>query len=154
MIGSAVSVAASADSQLTILTFVAQASFELWKQFGDQARGRAALPIYERLLETRPRDAGALRAAAELSEHFGSMDKSIEYWRILGAGLENGSNEWFEARYRFVRLLVKTDPSRAREVLAQHKAMNPDYGPEPWGSRLRSLDESLAKTSPVPEPSS
>ena len=56
------------------------------------------------------------------------------------AGSAGGSDAWFEARYELIRLLAETDADRARLVMRQHKALNPSYGPEPWGVKLRVLD--------------
>jgi hypothetical protein len=42
-------------------------------------------------------------------------------------------------------LLADLDPARARAVLDQHKQLNPDYGPDPWGVRLEQLDGRLPR---------
>jgi hypothetical protein len=39
--------------------------------------------------------------------------------------------------------LAVIDPPRARAVLAQHVALQPSYGPEPWGERLRAVERTL-----------
>ena len=63
---------------------------------------------------------------------------SARFIRLTGTA--GGSDAWFEARYQLIRLLAETDPDRARLVMRQHKALNPSYGPEPWGVKLRVLD--------------
>ena len=57
---------------------------------------------------------------------------------------EPGSGAWYEARYHQIALLADIDPARARIVMDQHRTLNPDYGPEPWASRLAALDKRKA----------
>ncbi len=126
---------------------VAEASFLVWDRSGDAASGRTALGLYERLLAMRPSNARFLRATALLSERMEKLDQAVDCWRTLVAGSGQGTTEWFEAKFRLVSILAKTDPERARAVMDQHRSLNPDFGPEPWGTRLRMLDERLLRDS-------
>jgi hypothetical protein len=70
-------------------------------------------------------------------------------------GLEPGTPDWFEARYESLRLLAASEPRRAKEALMQHVVLYPQYGPEPWGLKLKQLEEELKNvpaplTSPTP----
>ncbi|MHC4079904.1 MAG: hypothetical protein ACYS15_01510 [Planctomycetota bacterium] len=108
---------------------------------GDNSeQARQALGLYETLLSVAPTDARFLRAAALLSERLDEMERALGCWRTLVAGSAVGTEAWFEARFHVITLLAEIDPIRARAVMDQHKQLNPDYGPEPWASRLRQLD--------------
>ncbi len=119
---------------------VAEAAMAVWRRSGDQDSGREALSLYKRLLDARPRNARFLRATAMLAEAYDDDDLAINCWRTLIAGSAQASDGWFEAKFRLISLLARTDPNRARAVMNQHRELNPDYGPDPWGPRLRALD--------------
>ena len=146
---------ADALDRLRVLTYhamVAEAARTIWERTRDERRGAAALFLYERLLGKRPRDANFLRAAAILAEAIGDPAQALDRWRSLVAGSEVGSERWFEAKVHVIALLVRSDPQRARAVIEQHKLLHPDYGPEPWGSRIRILEARLSgPESEVPE---
>jgi hypothetical protein len=65
------------------------------------------------------------------------------------------SQEWYEARYQSLRLLFLVDAPRAREAMKQHVLLYPDYGPEPWGKKLKELDQTMGPilTPPTQTPS-
>jgi tetratricopeptide (TPR) repeat protein len=107
---------------------------------GNRLQAEQALDLFEKLLAVAPSDARLLRAAARLSEQLGRIEQALGCWRTLVAGSAVGTEAWFEARYHLIALLVEVDPARARAVMDQHKQLNPDYGPEPWASRMRQLD--------------
>jgi hypothetical protein len=130
-------------------TAVADATFALWRKTGEIERARAALFLYDKLLQRRPNSAAFLRAAALLAERVGQEPKALDHWRRLVAGSEIHSEGWFEAKFHQIQLLAKLDPPRARAVMDQHKQLNPDFGPPPWGPKLKGLDEQIA-TSPAP----
>ena len=92
------------------------------------------------LLQHQSSNGRFLRAAGELSEAVGDDDTALSCWRRLVSGSRAGTERWFEARYRVLTLLSEIDPDRAREVMRQHKILQPDYGPDPWGARLKALD--------------
>jgi len=140
---------------LTFHVIVAESSYELWRRSGDDERAGAALYLFERLLTARPDDARFLRAAAELAHARGQYDRSLECWRTLLAGLPQGSDAWYEAKYHQVETLAKIDRARAIEVLRQHVQLEGGFGPEPWGTKLAELDAALNRESgAVPEESS
>jgi hypothetical protein len=123
---------------------VADAAMRLWQAHDDEAMGRRALFLYElKLLEQRPSNAGFLRGAGLLAERFDRIELSLECWRRLVSGLPAGSPAWYEARFKVLSILAQTDPKRARAVMDQHKLLHPDFGPDPWGARLRALDQRL-----------
>jgi tetratricopeptide (TPR) repeat protein len=119
---------------------VAEAMHAEARRGGDLQQARQALDLYERLLAVAPTDATFLRAAAELSQRLGETDQALRCWRTLVAGSTVGTEAWYEARFHLIALLAEVDPPRARAVMDQHKQLNPEYGPEPWASRMRQLD--------------
>lgn len=128
---------------------VADAAMQLWELTDEPAMGRRALFLYnDILLEHRPDNARFLRATAILSEAFDDLDRALECWRRLVAGLPTDSDQWFEAKFRLISVLAETDPPRARAVMDQHRQLNPDYGPQPWGARMRALDRRLPNAAP------
>ncbi|HRP63149.1 MAG TPA: hypothetical protein PK400_07650 [Phycisphaerales bacterium] len=125
---------------------VAEASMLLFEMHRDLERGRAALFLYQRLLEAQPRNAGYLHAAAVLGEQLGDKAFALDCWRRLAAGQTAGTEGWFEARWRMLTLLADIDIDHARQVMAQHVQLYPDYGPDPWGARLRALHAALSRS--------
>jgi tetratricopeptide (TPR) repeat protein len=119
---------------------VAEASMALWEQSGEAERGRAALFLFERLLTKRPQSASFLYSAAVLAERLGDQDKALDWWRRLAAGTPADTERWYEAKFHLIQILANTDPKRARQVMNQHKQLHPEYGPDPWGARLKGLD--------------
>jgi hypothetical protein len=94
-------------------------------------------------LEAGHRTASSLRRLGELMESSGDKEKALTAWRELLNGLANGSPEWYEARYESLRLLYESAPSEAIAAMKQHKILHPELGPEPWGSKLRDLDQKM-----------
>jgi hypothetical protein len=133
-------------SVLSYHATVAEAAFEIWQRSRDVERGDLAIRLYERLLVAQPRNAAFLRAAALLSEEQGTPEYALECWRTLLAGTAEYSEPWYEAKVHQIALLIRLDPARARQVLDQHRLLNPDYGPDPWGERLREMDLDLVVT--------
>jgi len=87
-----------------------------------------------------PTDVAIVDQLAALAERHGDDALALECLRALLAARNTGEPEWFDARLRQLRILVRLDPPRARAVLDQHRALVPGWGPEPWGSELRELD--------------
>ena len=91
--------------------------------------------------------AQVLRRYAELAEAAGDKAGALDAWRLLLAGLNPTAPEWFEARYHSLRLLLVTDRPAAAQAISQYRVLHPDFGPEPWGAKLKELAEQIA---PVP----
>ncbi len=129
----------TADARTTLDATIAAAAQALWEHRGDEAARTTAIAYHERVLAARPNDARALRGFAETAEAAGRLDDALRAWRTLLAGLTAGSSPWFEARFRQLALLERSDPDRAREVLAQHVVLYPELGPTPWGERIAEM---------------
>lgn len=122
---------------------VAEATMAQWERTRAVERAEAALFLYDQLLAKRPSSAQYLRAAALLAEATGRPEKALDHWRRIVAGTNQESPGWYEAKFHQILTLAKLDPSRAREVLNQHKQLHPEFGPEPWGAMLKGLDQQI-----------
>ena len=130
-------------SVLAYYLAVADALSLQWQRRSRTDIAQRALELYEAVLSVRPRDAKVLRAAADLSERLGKTDRALDCWRLLAAGIEVGTEPWYEAKFHLISVLAQVDPARARLVMDQHKQLNPDYGPQPWAARLLALDRRI-----------
>ena len=142
--------AAGSRDHMPYVLAVADAQMQQWRGNGSTERAAEAKRLYEALLAQQPRDAGLLRAVAELAQALDQLDRAADCWRMLAAGADPASELFYEAKFNLMQILSKTDPDRAREVMSQHRQMYPQYGPEPWGSKLRALDERLGDAPRAP----
>jgi hypothetical protein len=136
---------------LSLHQVVASVATEAWKGQQDSAARDLAIRLDTRLLQAQPRNQQALRRLAVNADAAGDQRKALDCWRTLLNGLDAGTNDWYEARYESIRLLAALEPARAREAMAQHVVLYPDYGPEPWGSKLKKIEDELRS---VPTPAS
>ena len=118
---------------------VADAMNWLWKIDGEEQDARAALFLYQRMLKVAPRNGEFLKAAAGLATALDDLEFAADCWRRIASGTRPATEPWYEARYELIAALAQLDRDRAREVMAQHVQLYPEYGPEPWGPRLREL---------------
>ncbi|MGH7132290.1 MAG: hypothetical protein ACREJO_10135 [Phycisphaerales bacterium] len=126
---------------------VARAAARVWELGQDSAARDLAIKLDKAVLAASPNLTEPLLRLAELSEAAGDMSTAVECWRLLSSGLEPGTPEWYRARYNHMRVLIHTDPPLAEQSLKQHALLYPNFGPEPWGSKLRELYKQI-----VPEP--
>lgn len=141
--GSAPAPAALTDpGVLSLFATVARAA-DLLLRAGETTHLDLAVRTDRAIISAQPRNEAALRRLSVNAEAAGDPKLALECWRTLLAAAGVGSPEWFEARFNSIRLLAGLDASRARETLAQHRSLYPTLGPEPWGSKLRALDETL-----------
>jgi len=129
---------------------VAEAAFTIWFAEADETMRDIALRLDRAQVEFGRKTTASLRRLAIASEAVGETQEALEAWRMLLAGLPLDSEAWFEARYQSIRLLQLQDPDRAKEVMSQHVVLHPQFGPEPWGDRLRQLRLDL-ETNSVPD---
>lgn len=129
---------------------VAAAAARLADAGGDDAtqNRELAMRLDEAILSVQPRAEESLRRLAGSAEQAGDIAKAAECWRTIFAASPQGSATWFESRFHSLRLVAKVDPARAREGLAQHQLLFPEFGPPPWGERIRGLSEQLQRAAP------
>ncbi|MCC5787256.1 MAG: hypothetical protein JJU33_11215 [Phycisphaerales bacterium] len=122
---------------------VADVAATLWRKRADEQMRDTALEVDGRLVDAGRASATMLLRFAELAEAAEEHERALDAWRRLLTGLDASSPDWFRARHESIRLLMRTSPERAALVMDQHKALHPNFGPEPWGERLRELDRRL-----------
>ena len=125
---------------ISIVAAVAEASQALRKRGyeRDQLHDET-VKMYAKLLEAQPTNYQFLKANAELAEEDGHLDEALGHWRGALTRLNPSDIRWYEAKYHLIRVLLKVDPVRAKEVIKQHELLNPSYGPSPWGERIAQL---------------
>lgn len=129
---------------------VANAAAVLWRTDNDREMRDYAIKLDAEQLEAGQRTASSLRRLGELLEAAGDKGRALTAWRELLNGLQTGTPEWYEARYESLRMLHETSPAEAADVMKQHKVLHPEFGPEPWGEKLRALDVKMRMSAPVP----
>lgn len=127
-------------AMLGVASSVAEAAFHAWQQSGDNTMRDTSVSLDERVLQVRPSALDSLVRLSQSCESAGKLDRAAECWNFRLSAAPTGAPEWFEARWNFLRLLAQLDRAKARAQMDQHKALYPDYGPEPFGSQLRELD--------------
>lgn len=140
---------------------VAQAAAGLGALEQDTAMRDLSIRLDKAVLAAQPQSSMTLRRLAGTSEETGDNTTALDCWRVLLSGLQAPAPQWYEARYQSLRLLFPADAPRAREAMRQHVLLYPDYGPDPWGKKLKELDRSMgpilsptepAATAPTPKP--
>ena len=137
-------------AKLAVQSAVGEAAYVLWTATGGSATGGGDEPMRDlslrmdkEVLKASPSAADVLRRVTATAEAAGEERLALECWSVLLSAAASGSEQWFEARYHALRLISKLEPVRARDLLAQHRALFPNYGPAPWGERIRELEQSL-----------
>ncbi len=138
---------ASVPANAAIMINVAEAALSIDRLVsgGDEPARALAEQWFDLLIAAQPRNYRVLRGAAMIAEKRGRPTEAVDHWRTAMNGSPESSAEWFEAKFNFLRLLADAEPGRAAEVLRQHALLFPQYGPEPWGERLRALHERLGR---------
>ncbi len=127
---------------------VADAAARLWREAHDEGMRDMALAIDRNLMSLGNPPVPVLRRFAELAEASGDKPGALDAWRMLVSGLNPTAPDWFEARYHSLRLLMAADPSAARAAMDQYLVLHKDYGPEPWGEKLKDLNERIPAKKP------
>ncbi|MFM9956559.1 MAG: hypothetical protein ACKVZJ_00655 [Phycisphaerales bacterium] len=132
----------------------AEAAAFLGAADSDAAARDLALALYRVLSRKQPNTRAFLRGLGETALAAAQWTEARDAWSTLGAGSDPRSIEWYEARYQTALAMSKLEPAAALDLLRQHEALQPDWGPAPWGARMKELREKLdsARTSPAPAP--
>jgi hypothetical protein len=127
-----------------------EANGELWRQSQDVVARDAAIASDEKLIEAKRHSLTTLTRFARLVESVARHADALEAWRQALLLQTPGTDGWFVARVETLRLLARIDPPRAREVMVQHKALYPNYGPPPHDAALTSIDRELGPVLTTP----
>jgi hypothetical protein len=127
---------------------VADAAARVWDAKHDEAMRDLSLAIDRNLMNNGNPPLQVLHRFAVLAEGAGDTQGALDAWRSLVSGLNPTSPDWFEARFNSIRLLLAKDPAGARAAMNQYRVLHQDFGPDPWGSRLKELDEKIPAQPP------
>jgi hypothetical protein len=139
---------ASDPATIALRDAVAEAAMAAWKADQDTLMRDLAMRLDTEQVTLGQRTAPSLRRLAELRESMKDEVGALEAWQELLLGLERGSEAWFEARHESIRLMIRLDPAGAQAAMQQFKVFYPDFGPPPWGDRLRALDVLAGQATP------
>lgn len=103
----------------------------------------AALRFDLAVIEDGLADRSLLERAGPVAVELDQRDVAIDVYQRLQSASTPASPGWYTARVELVRLLLIEAPQRARAILEQHRALYPDWGPEPWGPALRAMADAL-----------
>lgn len=127
---------------------VARAGAQIWELTQDEKSKELATILFRTALRADPRNRTVLEAASVFFERTGEWEAALDALRSLLAGQSPGGEQWFATKVRLVAILVEKDPTRARLVLDQHRALYPDMGPTPFGEQLTVLEGRLGGSAP------
>lgn len=143
---------ASDAASVNLRDTLAEAACVLWRSEADAGMRDLAIKLDKQQLACGKRTAPSLRRLGELLEIISERTESLEAWQELLLGLKQGTPEWFEARYESLRVLTILNSGEAAAVMQQHKVFYPEYGPAPWGEKLKQLDADIRSGSAPPAP--
>ena len=123
----------------------ARAEHDQYQAVGDQAALEAAFALYQQLLEAKPLQKKAITGVARTASALGHTELAQQSWQTLMNSAVPGSPEFFEAQCFFLESLSEVDPERTGSILDQHVVLHPSYGPDPWGTRLKTLHERIGR---------
>ncbi len=128
----------------------AEAALYLWTSAQDAEARDLALALYRVLMRKQPNTRAFVRGAGEAAVAASQWADAKDAWGTIAAAVAPGSVEWFEARWYTALALSKTDPIAAADLLRQHQALYPRWGPDPYGTKLRELAERVPGAKPKP----
>jgi hypothetical protein len=94
--------------------------------------------IYAKLLQCFPDDRNFLVAAARCKTKLDRFDLAEPIWRRLSAGVEAGTDLWYESKYQLAVCLARTDPLHAAKLTRQTIQLSPDM-PNRWRKKFTEL---------------
>ena len=103
------------------------------------------LHLTRRLLGMYPKNRSLLRFGAIIEELAGEQQLALEHWKMISDGLQKGTDEWFEARYKFILLQLETNIEFANQLFNQHRALYPEYAPSPLDEKFIELESLISQ---------
>ena len=128
---------------LHIATQTAEAAFELYSTEHNTEIGEEALRISRILVAQKPLIVQILLLNAIIETELGDQEVALTRWKTIASGSSKGSLLWLQARYNIVLMLSNSSEESALAVLNQHHALYPNYGKDPYGSKLKELHNRL-----------
>ena len=128
---------------LNIASSTAQAAFGIYTNTKDPLIGEDALQISRNLVSQKPLIVQILLLNANIEMELGDSEIALSRWKTIASGSMKGSLQWLQARYNTIMMVSENSPSNALAILNQHHVLYPDYGKEPYGSKLKKLHQKL-----------
>jgi hypothetical protein len=128
---------------MNIASRTAQAAFDIYTNTKDLSIGEEALQISRILVSQKPLIVQILLLNAVIEMELGDSETALSRWKTISSGSTKGSLQWLQARYNTVLMLCESSPENALSILNQHHILYPDYGKEPYGSKLKFLHQKL-----------
>lgn len=128
---------------MNIATSTAQAAFDIYTTTKEPTIGEDALRISRVLVAQKPRVIQILLLNAAIETTLGNPEIALARWKTIAAGSQRGTLQWIEARYQIIFALSTHSPQEALALLHQHHILYPDYGQDPYGSKLEALHQKL-----------
>ncbi len=117
----------------------AEAGTYLWESHDDDEARSLALRLSLLVLDRGDPTEPGLRRTAHLAERSDGLPHALDAWlRLLGAYPES-TDDWYQARYESLRLMLAIDPLRAQDAYAQFKALHPNARESQWGVSIAQL---------------
>jgi tetratricopeptide (TPR) repeat protein len=122
----------------------AQVALSKWAYYASElGRHDEAASGLDRLLLAFPANKDYLRRNGLAHFQAGNFKQALNAWRTLLAGVEKGSDDWFEAKYYQLMCLLRTDEAIARQVWNQFRLLYPNLGSSAWRDRFAELGRQL-----------
>ena len=122
LLGDSPEAIASVKNALAVNSRLAHYEEELgnWQQAGERLG---------KIVAAFPSDRKYLRRAGLAHFQAKQFDTALVEWRKLLAGLDSGTNDWFEAKYYQLACLEQTDRATAQKVAKQFALLFPNVDP-------------------------
>ncbi len=101
-----------------------------------------ALPHWRRLHESFPLERVYVLELARLCTRMRRTDDAVELWRKIVHHTRQGSEDWIEAKYNLIAIMLETDRQQAQQIYAQTITLVPEV-PPPWTDRFAAVAEIL-----------
>ncbi len=129
----------------------AKAAAHLWSKDRNEQMRALAIKTDKAQLESGTRTVASLRRLATLLEEAGDPQGAQGAWEELLGGFDQDSEQWLEARYQSLRLLIRTDAATAATVYDQHMLLHPGGGKGEWGKKIEALKDQLPARPTAPD---
>lgn len=128
----------------------AKAAALLWDKERSEQMRTLAVRVDRAQLDSGTRTLASLRRLGVLLEDAGDLKGAKGAWEELLTNFDEGTDQWLEARYQSLRLLIKVDSPLALTVYQQHMLLHPEGGKGEWGGKIAALKDQLPVPAPAP----
>ena len=101
-----------------------------------------AAEMYQTLLAAFPKSRTYLTEMALIHMEQKQLDKALVIWNRLVAGIEEGTEPWYQAKYNQMLCLETTNLETAKKIFAQFQRLHPNP-PEKWANEINQLGQRL-----------